>query len=82
VKAGQKETIHIDQPHLTLFGTATPQYFYEALCQRMLTNGFFARMIVIDVGRRGSGQTPGSARHLPDSIVDTARWWASPLGLP
>jgi hypothetical protein len=76
VKAGQKETIHIDQPHLTLFGTATPQYFYESLCQRMLTNGFFARMIVIDVGKRGAGQTPGSARHLPDSIVDTARWWA------
>ncbi|MCE5326270.1 MAG: bifunctional DNA primase/polymerase, partial [Planctomycetaceae bacterium] len=47
VKAGQKETVHIDQPHLTLFGTATPQYFYESLCQRMLTNGFFARMIVI-----------------------------------
>ncbi len=46
VKAGQKETVHIDQPHLTLFGTATPQYFYESLCQRMLTNGFFARMIV------------------------------------
>ena len=76
VKAGQKETIHIDQPHLTLFGTATPQYFYESLCQRMLTNGFFARMIVVDVGKRGVGQTPGSARHLPDSIVETARWWA------
>ena len=76
VKAGQKETIHIDQPHLTLFGTATPQYFYESLCQRMLTNGFFARMIVVDVGRRGGGQTPGSARHLPDSIVETTRWWA------
>lgn len=76
VKAGQKETIHIDQPHLTLFGTATPQYFYESLCQRMLTNGFFARMIVIDVGRRGAGQTPGSARALSDSIVETARWWA------
>ncbi|MBN1909792.1 MAG: DUF3987 domain-containing protein [Pirellulales bacterium] len=76
VKAGQKETIHIDQPHLTLFGTATPQYFYESLSQRMLTNGFFARMIVVDVGRRGPGQTPGSARHLPASVVETARWWA------
>jgi len=76
VKAGQKETIHIDQPHLTLFGTATPQYFYESLSQRMLTNGFFARMIVVDVGRRGPGQTPGSARHLPASIVETAQWWA------
>ena len=76
VKAGQKETIHIDQPHLTLFGTATPQYFYESLCQRMLTNGFFARMIIVDVGKRGAGQTPGSARHLPESILETARWWA------
>ena len=76
VKAGQKETVHIDQPHLTLFGTATPQYFYESLSQRMLTNGFFARMMVVDVGKRGAGQTPGSARHLPDSIVGTARWWA------
>ena len=76
VKAGQKETIHIDQPHLTLFGTATPQYFYESLCQRMLTNGFFARMIVVDVGKRGAGQTPSSARHLPEPILATARWWA------
>jgi len=76
VKAGQKETITVDQPHLTLFGTATPQYFYESLSVRMLTNGFFARLIVIDVGCRGQGQTPGSARHLPDAILETARWWA------
>lgn len=76
VKAGQKETIHIDQPHLTLFGTATPQYFYESLCQRMLTNGFFARMIIVDVGKRGAGQKPGSARHLPNAIIEAARWWA------
>ncbi|MFO8013983.1 MAG: DUF3987 domain-containing protein, partial [Phycisphaerae bacterium] len=76
VKAGQKEQLYIDQPHLTLFGTATPQYFYESLSHRMLTNGFFARLIVIDVGRRGQGQTPGSARHLPDAILDVARWWA------
>ena len=70
VKAGQKEAIHIDQPHLTLFGTATPQFFYESLSQRMLTNGFFARMIIIDVGRRGTGQSPGTARHVPPSILD------------
>jgi hypothetical protein len=76
VKAGQKEAIHVDQPHLTLFGTATPQYFYESLCQRMLTNGFFARMIVIDVGKRGAGQKPSSARHLPEPIITVARWWA------
>ena len=76
VKANQKEPIHVDQPHLTLFGTATPQYFYESLSRRMLTNGFFARLNIIDVGRRGTGQTPGSARNLPQPIIDIARWWA------
>lgn len=76
VKAGQKEASHIDQPHLTLFGTATPQYFYESLSQRMLTNGFFARLIIVDIGKRGEGQTPGSARNLPEPIIQTARWWA------
>jgi hypothetical protein len=76
VKAGQKEASHIDQPHLTLFGTATPQYFYESLSQRMLTNGFFARLIIVDIGKRGEGQTPGSARNLPEAILRTAQWWA------
>lgn len=76
VKAGQKEAIHIDQPHVTLFGTATPQYFYESLSQRMLTNGFFARLIIVDVGKRGPGQKAGSARRLPDAVLDVARWWS------
>lgn len=76
VKANQKDPIHIDQPHLTLFGTATPQYFYESLSKRMLTNGFFARLNIIDVGKRGAGQTPGSARELPAGILETAKWWA------
>ena len=76
VKAGQKEAAHIDQPHLTLFGTATPQYFYEALSQRMLTNGLFARMMIVDIGKRGRGQKPGSVRHLPEAILQVARWWA------
>jgi len=75
-KANQKEMVHIDQPHLTLFGTATPLYFYESLSQRMLTNGFFARMIIVDVGKRGRGQKAGSIRVVPDAILKTARWWA------
>jgi hypothetical protein len=76
VRANQKEAAHIDQPHLTLFGTATPQHFYESLSQRMLTNGFFARMMIVDVGGRSAGQTPGSARDIPQEILDVARWWS------
>lgn len=75
-KANQKEAVHVDQPHLTLFGTATPQYFYESLSQRMLTNGFFARLSIVDVGQRGAGQTPRSARDVPDSVLEVAQWWA------
>ena len=76
VKAGQKEAAHIDQPHLTLFGTATPQYFYESLSQRMLTNGLFARMMIVDIGKRSRGKKAGSTRHLSESVLQTARWWA------
>src|SRR6056297_171376 len=76
VKANQKEAGHVDQPHLTLYVTATPKYFYESLSQRMLTNGFFARLNIIDVGKRGKGQTPGSARDLPYEILDAAKFWA------
>jgi len=75
-KAGQKESLHVDQPHLTLLGTATPRYFYESLSQRMLTGGLFARFMIVDIGKRGEGQKPGSVRDLPDAIIDVARWWS------
>ena len=40
----------------------------------MLTNGFFARMIILECGRRGAGQEP-QIRDIPDRILDTANWW-------
>ena len=76
VKANQQESLHINQPHMTLFGTATPQFFYESLSQRMLTNGLFARMMIIDIGTRGEGQTPGSASDVPQNILDIVKHWA------
>jgi len=74
-KAGKEQSGFIDQPNLTLFGTATPKYFYESLSEQMLTNGFFARLMIIDIGRRGDGQRPGSLKAIPERIVETARWW-------
>jgi hypothetical protein len=65
----------IDQPALSLFGTAIPKNYYEALTMRMLTNGLFARMIVVETPRRGQGQY-AVFRDLPAAILDTARWWA------
>ena len=74
-KAGKELPGVIDQPCLTIFGTAIPNHYYEALSERMLTNGFFARMLILECGRRGKGQEP-SIRGLPEPVLETARWWA------
>jgi len=74
-KAGKESPGVIDQPHLVIFGTAIPNHYYEALSERMLTNGFFARMIIIEAGQRGTGQEP-SIRDLPPRVLDAAKWWS------
>jgi len=74
-KAGRDAPGAIDQPCLVVFGTAIPKHYYEALSDRMLTNGFFARMVILDCGGRSPGQEP-KLRPLPDRILETARWWA------
>jgi len=74
-KAGNESAGNIDQPHLVIFGTAIPNHYYEALSERMLTNGFFARMIILECGARGPGQNP-KIRPLPERVLSTAKWWA------
>jgi hypothetical protein len=74
VKAGKEPGV-IDQPCLCIFGTAIPKHYYEALSLKMLTNGFFARMLVLETGKRGHGQD-AVMRDLPEPVIATARWWA------
>ena len=74
-RAGQESPGAIDQPCLSIFGTAIPNHFYAALSERMLTNGFFARTLVLECGQRGKGQEP-SIQCLPSRVLDTAQWWA------
>jgi len=73
-KAGRERTV-IDQPCLCVFGTAIPKHFYEAISPRMMTNGFLARMLILESQRRGQGREPCIAA-VPAEVVDTARWWA------
>ncbi|MBS0190539.1 MAG: bifunctional DNA primase/polymerase [Planctomycetes bacterium] len=74
-KAGQNEPGVIDQPCLVLFGTAIPNHYYSALSERMLTNGLFARMLILEAGPRGAGQEP-TVSDLPERVLATAKWWA------
>jgi hypothetical protein len=73
-KAGKESPGSIDQPCLVVFGTAIPNHYYEALSERMLTNGFFARMLILECGARGSGQE-AQVLEIPDRVVATAKWW-------
>ena len=73
-KAGKESPGVINQPSLVIFGTAIPNHYYEALSERMLTNGFFARMLILECGRRGAGQEP-QIRDLPPRILEAASWW-------
>jgi hypothetical protein len=75
-RAGQADPGVIDQPCLVLFGTAIPNHYYGALSERMLTNGLFARMLVLESGPRQAGQEPGISDP-PQRVLETAAWWAS-----
>ena len=74
-KAGKESPGVIDQPCLVIYGTAIPNHYYEALSERMLTNGFFARMIILESGPRPAGQEPGLDPP-PPRVLATAKWWA------
>jgi hypothetical protein len=54
-KAGKEAPGVIDQPCLVVYGTAIPTHYYDALSERMLTNGFFARMLIVESGPRAIG---------------------------
>jgi hypothetical protein len=74
-KAGKQTAGVIDQPNLVIFGTAIPNHYYEALSERMLTNGFFARMIILEGAARAEGQEPRVC-ELPPGVLSVAKWWA------
>ena len=73
-RAGDDAPRVIDQPGLTILGTAIPNHYYEALSERMLTNGFFARMLILENAKRGEGQEP-IINDIPPHIIDVAKFW-------
>jgi hypothetical protein len=74
-RAGMKECTSIRQPHLSIFGTATPKNYYQALSERMMTNGLFSRMLIVDVGERALCEMAGDIDTIPSEIIDVAEFW-------
>lgn len=75
IRKGSSDVALIDQPSLTIFGTATPTHWYASMSERLLTNGFSSRMLVIEGGKRCSGQMP-TELPLPAGVLQTAKAWA------
>jgi hypothetical protein len=74
-KAGMKECVSIRNPHLSIFGTATPKNYYQALSERMMTSGFFSRMLIVDVGHRPLCERAGDIEAIPQEILEVAEFW-------
>ena len=74
-KLAKQEHGVIDQPCLVLFGTAIPNHYYDALSSRMLTNGLFARMMVLESRPRSKGKDAADTDP-PPRVLAIAQWWA------
>ncbi len=75
-KAGMGAAAPIVHPSLTLYGSAVPKYYYESLNERMLSNGFFARLLIFEAEERGEGQEP-VLTPVPPEIITVANHWTN-----
>jgi hypothetical protein len=78
-KADIKKIEQINQPHLTILGTATRDNYFASLSKQMLEGGLFARMIVLDAGKRPRGQDSQPPDNIieRERVLETAKWWYS-----
>lgn len=72
-KAGKEPAI-INQPSLTIYGTAVPSLFYSSVSERLASNGLLARSIVMEAGARSKGQET-TIGDIPEEIINQAKKW-------
>lgn len=65
----------IDQPHLTIFGTAPPDSYYQSLNQRMMSGGLLSRFLILDSNERIRNKTPRPVTDMPEKFIDHAKYW-------
>ena len=73
--ADAKKVKTIDQPHLCIYGTATPDSFWHSLSTDNIAEGLIGRLLVFEGrGYEVEMQSP-STDTPPQTIVDAVRWW-------
>ena len=73
-KAGDGKVRVIPQPHLTLFATGIPKFFYSALSAKALENGLLGRCLFLESDEFCPFGDPTDL-PLPESVVATAKLW-------
>ena len=63
----------MENPHLTFFGTGTPDAFYDTLNSRMIENGMYGRCLVLKAEDRYVSQLPELC-PLPDNVLKWAKY--------
>ena len=64
----------IDEPHCVVFGTSTPEGFWQSLDPENLKDGFVGRLIVFEGGKTKM-QESCKQLPIPEGIVETAKFW-------
>lgn len=74
-KVGNTKRPVIQQPYLTIFGTATPKLYYESLNEQLLTNGFFARTMIFHSEKRPMGKEGKPVEKISEKLIEHAAKW-------
>lgn len=73
--ADSKLFFTIDQPHLVIFGTATPEKFWSNISTDSIEDGFMGRVFPLEVVGYAETQEP-CIHAIPESILEQAKAWA------
>jgi hypothetical protein len=65
----------IKNPHLVIFGTATPEAFWNNLMIESVEDGFLGRIFPMEVDGYVNTQEITDILEIPDSITEEARAW-------
>ena len=76
LKAGLETIDTIPNPNLNLFGTCIPKNFYDSMSEKMMSNGLFGRMLVVeDNTERRPNNNIERNKNIPSTIAKTAGYW-------
>jgi hypothetical protein len=73
--ADAKKVKTVDQPHLCIYGTATPDSFWHSLSTDNIAEGLIGRLLVFEGrGYEVDLQEPGEF-EAPADLLEALRWW-------